>query len=79
MLLSDRVLETVDLVDFYFSPTDKVFTKEYHPENIPLAVKGELREKYYIRAVYKLLEDKSLNTDKFSHCKNYDDLALINI
>lgn len=78
MRFDERIIEVVDMADFYFDPVSKMITKEFHCSYVPLAVKGEYSTPNYTEHVYLFLEaanDRRL----FENCRTFEDLRSINI
>lgn len=78
MRFDKRIIEVVDMADFYFDPESKMITKEFQSSYVPLAVRGEYSSPNYTEHVYLFLEaanDRRL----FDNCCTFEDLRSINI
>lgn len=78
MRFDERIIETFDRADFFFDIKEKMITKEYNPDYIPLSVKGEYATPNYIGHVLMFLESAN-DRRAFDKCKSFDDLKSIEI
>lgn len=77
--ISEILIEVDSNADFYFDLEYRIFTKEYRPTNIAIAVlwrdaHTDIDNKQWRRGIYNMLESKSTFTKQFSHVENFDDL-----
>ncbi|WP_318491875.1 hypothetical protein [Photobacterium leiognathi] len=75
-----KVVEDEYDADFFFNTVDKVFTLEYLPDEvIMLRVENKYRADRKVEWIYKFLETVSINTTKYAHVLNFDDLSQLTI